>query len=77
MNDAAHPMTGKTVLVTGSTDGIGRETAERLSALGAEVLVANGVDGKRGCRDVWVGVTEGVQGLDERREGRIGMFVHH
>jgi NAD(P)-dependent dehydrogenase (short-subunit alcohol dehydrogenase family) len=32
-------MTGRTVLVTGSTDGIGRETAVRLAALGAEVIV--------------------------------------
>jgi len=41
-------MTGKTVLVTGSTDGIGRETAERLAALGAEVLV-HGRDRRRGA----------------------------
>lgn len=48
MSDAAYPMTGKTVLVTGSTDGIGRETAERLSALGAVVLV-HGRDRRRGA----------------------------
>jgi NAD(P)-dependent dehydrogenase (short-subunit alcohol dehydrogenase family) len=41
-------MTGRTVLVTGSTDGIGRETAERLAALGAEVLV-HGRDRRRGA----------------------------
>jgi retinol dehydrogenase-14 len=41
-------MTGKTVLVTGSTDGIGRETAVRLSALGSEVLV-HGRDRRRGA----------------------------
>jgi retinol dehydrogenase 14 len=48
MSDGGHPMTGKTVLVTGSTDGIGRETAVRLSALGAEVLV-HGRDRRRGA----------------------------
>ena len=30
---------GKTVLVTGSTDGLGREVATRLAAQGAKVLV--------------------------------------
>ena len=32
-------MAAKTVLITGSTDGLGRETATRLGALGAHVLV--------------------------------------
>jgi NAD(P)-dependent dehydrogenase (short-subunit alcohol dehydrogenase family) len=32
-------MNGKTVLVTGSTDGLGREIATRLGALGATVIV--------------------------------------
>lgn len=36
---ATADMTGKTVLVTGSTDGIGRETARELARLGARVLV--------------------------------------
>jgi len=42
------PMTGKTVLVTGSTDGIGRQTAVELAALGADVLV-HGRDALRGA----------------------------
>jgi len=48
MDDRAYSMSGRTVLVTGSTDGIGRETAERLAALGAEVLV-HGRDRRRGA----------------------------
>ncbi len=42
------PMTGKTVLVTGSTDGIGRQSAVELAALGADVLV-HGRDARRGA----------------------------
>jgi NAD(P)-dependent dehydrogenase (short-subunit alcohol dehydrogenase family) len=41
-------MTGKTVLVTGSTDGIGRQTAVELAALGADVLV-HGRAARRGA----------------------------
>ena len=32
-------MDGKTVLVTGSTDGVGRYVAARLAAAGAKVLI--------------------------------------
>lgn len=32
-------MTGKTVFITGSTDGLGREVALRVAALGAQVIV--------------------------------------
>jgi NAD(P)-dependent dehydrogenase (short-subunit alcohol dehydrogenase family) len=42
---------GKTVLVTGSTDGVGRRVAERLGAAGARVLV-HGRDRDRGERVV-------------------------
>lgn len=45
------PMTGKTVLVTGSTDGMGREVAQRLGALGAHVLV-HGRNAERGAEVV-------------------------
>jgi len=40
-------LNGKTILVTGSTDGVGRVVAERLAADGAHVLV-HGRDRKRG-----------------------------
>ena len=33
------PMKGKVVLITGSTDGLGREVARRVAALGAHVIV--------------------------------------
>ena len=40
-------MDGKTVLVTGSTDGVGRYVAAKLAAAGAKVLI-HGRDGGRG-----------------------------
>ena len=40
-------MNGKTVLITGSTDGVGRYVAERLAAEGARVIV-HGRDRARG-----------------------------
>jgi NAD(P)-dependent dehydrogenase (short-subunit alcohol dehydrogenase family) len=38
-NGGTRTMAGKTVLITGSTDGLGREVALRLGAFGAHVLV--------------------------------------
>lgn len=51
-DDREYPsMAGKTVLITGSTDGLGRETALRLGALGAHVLV-HGRNAGRGAEVV-------------------------
>lgn len=47
----AGDMTGKTVLVTGSTDGLGREVATRLGARGAAVIV-HGRNRERGAEVV-------------------------
>jgi NAD(P)-dependent dehydrogenase (short-subunit alcohol dehydrogenase family) len=44
-------LAGKTVLVTGSTDGVGRMVAARLGAMGARVFV-HGRDAERGARVV-------------------------
>jgi NAD(P)-dependent dehydrogenase (short-subunit alcohol dehydrogenase family) len=44
-------MFGKTVLITGSTDGLGREVAFRLGAMGAHVLV-HGRNASRGAEVV-------------------------
>src|SRR5436305_8641450 len=44
-------LTGKTALVTGSTDGVGRLVARKLGQAGARVLV-HGRDAKRGARIV-------------------------
>src|SRR5438046_8668891 len=42
-------LTGKTALVTGSTDGVGRLVARKLGQAGARVLV-HGRDAERGAR---------------------------
>ncbi len=44
-------MSGKTVLITGSTDGLGREVAIRLGELGAHVLI-HGRNAERGAEVV-------------------------
>jgi NAD(P)-dependent dehydrogenase (short-subunit alcohol dehydrogenase family) len=44
-------LSGKTALVTGSTDGVGRLVARKLGQAGARVLVL-GRDGERGARIV-------------------------
>jgi NAD(P)-dependent dehydrogenase (short-subunit alcohol dehydrogenase family) len=41
------PMKGKVVMITGSTDGLGREVARRVGALGAQVIV-HGRNAERG-----------------------------
>jgi NAD(P)-dependent dehydrogenase (short-subunit alcohol dehydrogenase family) len=41
------PMKGKVVMVTGSTDGLGREVARRVAALGATVII-HGRNAERG-----------------------------
>src|SRR5689334_23299103 len=45
------PLHGKTALITGSTDGVGRVVAERLGEAGARVLI-HGRDRQRGERVV-------------------------
>ena len=44
----AMAMNGKVVLITGSTDGLGREVAKRVAALGAQVIV-HGRNQERGA----------------------------
>lgn len=44
-------MTGKTILITGSTDGLGREVATRLGRLGAHMLI-HGRNAERGAEVV-------------------------
>jgi NAD(P)-dependent dehydrogenase (short-subunit alcohol dehydrogenase family) len=54
MNDGDRSMTrldGKTALITGSTDGVGRLVATRLGAAGAHILV-HGRDAERGAQVV-------------------------
>jgi retinol dehydrogenase 14 len=46
MTPAAHPMTGRTVLVTGGTGGIGEATARGLAGLGARVGIVGRDEGR-------------------------------
>ena len=65
--DAATPMTGKTVLITGGTGGIGKAAAVRLAALGARV----GITGRDRARaEVAAAAIAGASG-----NPRIDIFV--
>ena len=50
-NPSGPSMTGKTVLVTGATNGVGEKTAEALAAMGARVFV-HGRNPEKGARTV-------------------------
>jgi len=56
------PLKGKVVMVTGSTDGLGREVAVRSAALGATVIV-HGRNQERG-KAVVSEITKAGKGLD-------------
>ena len=62
-------MAGRTVLVTGSTDGIGRQTAVELARLGADVLV-HGRDEGRGAAAL-----AAVRAASAARPGDHGLYV--
>ena len=50
-NSSSISMTGKTVLVTGATNGVGEKTAEALASMGARVFV-HGRNPEKGARTV-------------------------
>src|SRR5512133_3572816 len=53
MKTSARPVQGKRVLITGATSGVGREMAQQLAELGAEVII--------GCRDPQKGKQAAVE----------------
>jgi hypothetical protein len=64
-------LAGKTALVTGSTDGLGKEVAHQLGALGAVVIV-HGRNEQRGAYSADVGQAEPerVRGIVQRTTAR-------
>ena len=63
-------LSGKNVVVTGATDGIGRETAESLGRLGARVVV-HGRDGRKADRAV-----EAIRRSGGQAESILADFEH-
>jgi NAD(P)-dependent dehydrogenase (short-subunit alcohol dehydrogenase family) len=69
-------MSGKTILVTGSSSGIGRSTAILLSQLGARVvLVGRNTDRLKATLDVMEGDGHHVAPFDLEQVDAIGAFV--
>src|SRR3954468_6177858 len=65
VDPTAAPMTGKTVLITGGTSGIGKATALGLASMGARVLIT-GRDPQR---------TENTAREIRASGGTVGVFV--
>lgn len=63
VSDRSFDLTGKVALVTGSSSGIGEATAQRLSALGAKVVVnsASSVEAGRSVADALPGESAYIQ----------------
>ncbi len=62
-----NPMTGKRVLITGPTSGIGREIAIQLADLGADLIL--------GCREIYKGAETAEEA--RKRTGSLKVVVMH